>query len=128
MFRTVPNSSRLSCSVRLVLSSVAPLAKQFLYLFSSVSIINSLNVMDSVASQEGRVLIMTTNYITRLDEAFIRPGRVDKKVEPARKKMTADLFCFVFKPVEGGVALPKDAQSDKLVRLCDDRKPRFGNT
>jgi chaperone BCS1 len=77
-----------------------------------------LNVIDGVASREGRVLIMTTNHITRLDKALIRPGRVDKKVELglADKKMTADLFCFVFKPMEGDVALPKDVQSDVLVR------------
>jgi chaperone BCS1 len=40
-----------------------------------------LNVIDGVGSQEGRVLIMTTNYIAQLDEALIRLGRVDKKVE-----------------------------------------------
>jgi hypothetical protein len=46
---------------------------------------------------------------------------VDKKFELglAGKKMTADLFCFVFKPMEGEVALPKDAQSDVLVRSGD---------
>jgi mitochondrial chaperone BCS1 len=76
-----------------------------------------LNVIDGVASQEGRVLIMTTNHITRLDEALIRPGRVDKKIELglADKKMTAGLFCVVFKPVEGDVTPPKNAQSDVLV-------------
>jgi len=39
---------------------------------------------------------------------------VDKKVELglADNKMTADLFCLVFKPVEGDVALPEDAQSE----------------
>jgi mitochondrial chaperone BCS1 len=60
---------------------------------------------------------MTTNHITRLDEALIRPGRVDKKVKLglADKKMIADLFCFVFKPVKGDVAPPEDAQSDVLV-------------
>jgi mitochondrial chaperone BCS1 len=46
-----------------------------------VSLSALLNVIDGVASQEGRVLIMTTNHITRLDKALIRPGRVDKKVE-----------------------------------------------
>ena len=78
-----------------------------------VSLSSLLNVIDGVGSQEGRILIMTTNYITRLDEALIRPGRVDKKVELglADNKMTADLFCLVFKPVEGDVALPEDAQS-----------------
>jgi SpoVK/Ycf46/Vps4 family AAA+-type ATPase len=61
---------------------------------------------------------MTTNYITCLDEALIRPGRVDKRVELglADKKMTADLFCVVFKPVEGDVALLEDAQLDVLAR------------
>jgi chaperone BCS1 len=47
---------------------------------------------------------------------------VDKKVELglADKKMTADLFCVVFKPVECDVAPPKNAQSDVLVG--EDRK------
>jgi chaperone BCS1 len=67
---------------------------------------------------------MTTNHITRLDEALIRPGRVDKKVELglADKKMTADLFCVVFKPMECDVAVLKNAQSDVLVRSGENRK------
>ena len=78
-----------------------------------LSLSSILNVIDGVGSQEGRILIMTTNHITRLDEALIRPGRVDKKVELglADNTMTADLFCLVFKPVQEDVALPKDAQS-----------------
>ncbi|OLN83099.1 putative mitochondrial chaperone BCS1-B 4 [Colletotrichum chlorophyti] len=36
---------------------------------------------DGVASQEGRIPIMTTNHIEHLDAALIRPGRVDKKIE-----------------------------------------------
>ena len=38
-----------------------------------------LNAIDGVGAQEGRLLFMTTNYIDRLDEALIRPGRVDEK-------------------------------------------------
>jgi len=36
-----------------------------------VSLSALLNVIDGVGSQEGQVLIMTTNHITRLDEALI---------------------------------------------------------
>jgi mitochondrial chaperone BCS1 len=70
-----------------------------------VSLSSLLNVIDGVGSQEGRILIMTTNHITRLDEALIRPGHVDKKAELglADNKMTADLFCLVFKPVQEDV-------------------------
>jgi len=77
----------------------------------TVSLSTLLNVIDGVGSQEGRVLIMTTNYITRLDGALIRPGRVDKKVELglADSQMVADLFCLVFKPKEGVATLSKDA-------------------
>ena len=89
-----------------------------------VSLSALLNVIDGVASQEGQVLIMTTNHITYLDEALIRPGRVNRKVKLGltNKKMTEDLFCIVFKPVEGDVALPKNFQSDVLVRLGEDSK------
>jgi len=36
-----------------------------------------LNAIDGVAGQEGKLLFMTTNYVDRLDEALLRPGRVD---------------------------------------------------
>jgi hypothetical protein len=39
-----------------------------------------LNAIDGVASQEGRIFIMTTNHIEKLDPALIRPGRCDVKV------------------------------------------------
>jgi chaperone BCS1 len=82
-----------------------------------VSLSALLNVIDGVGSQEGRILIMTTNHITRLDDALIRPGRVDKKVELglADNKMIADLFCFVFKTTTGDAALPKIVSLDVLV-------------
>lgn len=44
------------------------------------SLSSLLNVLDGVASQEGRIVIMTTNYPEQLDEALIRPGRIDVKV------------------------------------------------
>jgi chaperone BCS1 len=40
-----------------------------------------LNAIDGVASKEGRLLIMTTNHRDRLDEALIRPGRVDMQIK-----------------------------------------------
>ena len=39
-----------------------------------------LNALDGVASAEERIIFMTTNYIERLDDALIRPGRVDMTV------------------------------------------------
>ncbi|KAK5001177.1 Complex III assembly protein translocase and chaperone [Elasticomyces elasticus] len=39
-----------------------------------------LNALDGVASAEERIIFMTTNHIDRLDEALIRPGRVDMTV------------------------------------------------
>jgi len=39
-----------------------------------------LNVLDGVASQEGRIVLMTSNFADRLDRALIRPGRIDKMI------------------------------------------------
>lgn len=36
-----------------------------------------LNALDGVASGEERITFLTTNHISRLDPALIRPGRVD---------------------------------------------------
>ncbi|QSZ32893.1 hypothetical protein DSL72_002474 [Monilinia vaccinii-corymbosi] len=45
-----------------------------------ISLAGLLNIIDGVASHEGRVLVMTTNHPEKLDEALIRPGRVDHQV------------------------------------------------
>ncbi|KAJ5882299.1 ATPase AAA-type core [Penicillium soppii] len=46
---------------------------------AGISLSALLNCLDGVAAQEGRILIMTTNHIGKLDKALIRPGRVDKR-------------------------------------------------
>jgi mitochondrial chaperone BCS1 len=39
-----------------------------------------LNALDGVAAPEGRIVVMTTNHLEKLDAALIRPGRTDVKV------------------------------------------------
>lgn len=39
-----------------------------------------LNVLDGVATGEGRIVFMTTNCLEKLDKALIRPGRVDRLI------------------------------------------------
>lgn len=39
-----------------------------------------LNVLDGAGTPSGLITIMTTNYADRLDEALVRPGRVDYKL------------------------------------------------
>ncbi|KAJ5827601.1 ATPase AAA-type core [Penicillium robsamsonii] len=46
---------------------------------ADISLSALLNCLDGVAAQEGRILIMTTNHLEKLDPALIRPGRVDKR-------------------------------------------------
>jgi ATPase family associated with various cellular activities (AAA) len=47
----------------------------------SVDFSTLLNCMDGITTQRGLVLFMTTNHPTKLDEAFLRPGRVDMSIE-----------------------------------------------
>jgi ATP-dependent 26S proteasome regulatory subunit len=46
---------------------------------SSITLSGLLNVIDGVFSSHGRILIMTTNHPEILDDALIRPGRIDCK-------------------------------------------------
>lgn len=64
-----------------------------------VTLCGLLNALDGVGSQEGRLLIMTTNYVERLDDALIRPGRADVKVKfrLADRDLIGQLFRLVFK-------------------------------
>lgn len=59
-----------------------------------ISLSGLLNAIDGVASHEGRVLIMTTNKPEALDDALIRPGRVDLQVAftHATREQARELF------------------------------------
>jgi len=50
------------------------------YQGANVTFSGLLNALDGVASAEDRILFLTTNHADRLDEALIRPGRVDMTV------------------------------------------------
>lgn len=50
------------------------------YSGASVTFSGLLNALDGVAAGEERIAFLTTNHIDRLDEALIRPGRVDMTV------------------------------------------------
>lgn len=78
-----------------------------------LSLSGLLNILDGVASQEGRVLIMTTNHLEKLDKALIRPGRVDNIVEfgLADSGMIASIFRAIFAPLEA------DASPSALQRV-----------
>lgn len=82
-----------------------------------LSLSGLLNILDGVASQEGRVLIMTTNHIEKLDKALIRPGRVDMvvKFDRADPGMTAAIFRAIYAPLEGDSPLLTTAKTQKPV-------------
>ncbi|KAI0118499.1 P-loop containing nucleoside triphosphate hydrolase protein [Hypoxylon sp. NC0597] len=68
---------------------------------TGISLSGLLNAIDGVASHEGRVLIMTTNSPEQLDDALIRPGRVDLQVgfTNATREQAKELFLTMY---EGG--------------------------
>uniref|UniRef100_A0A093URQ2 Putative mitochondrial chaperone BCS1-B n=1 Tax=Talaromyces marneffei PM1 TaxID=1077442 RepID=A0A093URQ2_TALMA len=88
-----------------------------------VSLSGLLNVIDGVGSQEGRVLIMSTNHVGHLDEALIRPGRVDKTIlfKCADKKIVTQLFCTIFKQTPTGYEQPlKESEDLGIERLAEE--------
>ncbi|KAF2806366.1 P-loop containing nucleoside triphosphate hydrolase protein, partial [Mytilinidion resinicola] len=46
----------------------------------TLTLSGALNAIDGASSPEGRLLIMTSNAPENLDEALIRPGRIDRQV------------------------------------------------
>ncbi|KAF2099929.1 P-loop containing nucleoside triphosphate hydrolase protein [Rhizodiscina lignyota] len=71
--------------------SIRPIHRQ-------VSLSGLLNAIDGTSSQEGRLLIMTSNNPDALDKALVRPGRIDKKVYfgPINRASAEQIFIRMF--------------------------------
>lgn len=50
------------------------------YRRAAITLSGLLNVLDGVSSQEGRIVLMTSNFAEKLDRALIRPGRIDRMI------------------------------------------------
>ena len=62
-----------------------------------ISFSDILNILDGINSPENFVVVLTTNYVEKLDKALIRPGRVDLiiKIGYIKKKEAKEMFlCF----------------------------------
>jgi chaperone BCS1 len=83
---------------------------------TSVTFSGLLNVIDGFVSPEGRIFIMTTNHIKKLDPALIRPGRCDVKLEikNASREQMVGLFLRFFPG--------RDAEAHSFVNNIPERK------
>lgn len=88
---------------------------------TSVSLSGLLNAIDGVSSQEGRILIMTTNAPQELDRALIRPGRVDLHVRfelPSREELR-DLFLSMYSEVYKNPQFSEGEHKLELAKLTE---------
>jgi SpoVK/Ycf46/Vps4 family AAA+-type ATPase len=49
-----------------------------------ITLSNLLNIMDGISNMPGRIIIFSTNHSEKLDEAFLRPGRIDLRINFGR--------------------------------------------
>jgi chaperone BCS1 len=71
-----------------------------------------LNALDGVAAAEERIIFMTTNHLSQLDPALIRPGRVDFKAlfDNATEYQIRELFLRFYDS--------REQEADAFVAAC----------
>lgn len=84
-----------------------------------------MNIVDGVGAGEGRIMVATTNYYDRLDEALIRPGRIDLEVkfELANKYQAREQFSKFYVPTITKDKEPGFALSQYLTDQGKDGSP-----
>ena len=70
-----------------------------------------------INSLQGRMMIITTNHLNKLDPALTRPGRVDTCLELKRCKPEA--IMAIFKAFYGEGKIPEDFSLEKVHFCCN---------
>ena len=88
------------------------------YAGANVTFSGLLNALDGVASAEERIVFLTTNHVDRLDDALIRPGRVDMSVRlgDATRYQVEALWDRFYGDLDGSAGY-REEFSAKLLRL-----------
>ena len=65
---------------------------------NGVTLSGLLNAMDGLYAPTGVLFVMTTNHIEKLDEALLRPGRIDYELYlgKASDRQKVELYCRFF--------------------------------
>jgi chaperone BCS1 len=74
---------------------------------------------------QGRVLIMTTNYVHSLDDALVRPGRIDHQVQfaLATHEQIRDIFARMYDDIDCDIkrtSEPSRAEIHQRLLKCDN--------
>ena len=79
----------------------------------SVTLSFLLNLLDGVLETPGRILIITSNFPDKLDPAFVRPGRIDVKIEfrNATCEFVLDMINKFYDTTKTMVDIPKELDS-----------------
>nr|XP_036583943.1 mitochondrial chaperone bcs1 [Colletotrichum truncatum]KAF6793202.1 mitochondrial chaperone bcs1 [Colletotrichum truncatum] len=86
-----------------------------------------LNVMDGVASQEGRIVLMTSNVAHKLDKALVRPGRIDRMIYLGNisHHSAKSMFERMYRPHTSGVPTLSKTEADAT--LMQHQEQEFDN-
>ena len=86
-----------------------------------------LNLLDGILETPGRILIVTTNHVDKLDKAFIRPGRIDVNLEVGycTLEMIKEMFDFFYE--EDCSELFKDYNYNKHITPAELNKYILNN-
>ncbi|KAK4239577.1 BCS1 N terminal-domain-containing protein [Achaetomium macrosporum] len=89
---------------------------------SNCTLSGLLNVLDGVASQEGRIVLMTSNFAEKLDKALVRPGRVDRMIYLGHisQRSCELMFLRMYGPDADG-----SAPADRAVQLPEHELKRL---
>ena len=96
------------------------------YSGATVTFSGLLNALDGVAAGEERISFLTTNHIDRLDEALIRPGRVDMTVRigHATRYQAAEMWDRFYGDIdEGGKGRERFLNRLETLGLFDKELP-----
>jgi SpoVK/Ycf46/Vps4 family AAA+-type ATPase len=98
------DTKALICAIQNGQDEVTPIAlsKQATHNPNKITLSSLLNILDGIHSLPGRIIIFTTNCPDTLDEAFLRPGRIDLRIRFGRptKRVMYDMMSYWYQCVD----------------------------
>lgn len=93
---------------------------------NSLSLDTMLNILDGVIELHGTMIIFTSNHPEKLDEAFLRPGRIDFKQE-FKKASINTIEAIVKNKFKGNYQFPKEKFINEILSPAEIQSICFNN-